>query len=197
MDSQNAPSTESLSDTALDIDSMLAVVEDHLHHCVAGDAGVQGAAYYQGLAIAVEKSRANSRQLNEQLDGLRNFAKLSDEQRDLVVTLIDDIVDGNLDRRHLANGCPPRLALARYQASTADMTPEACVAELERSEIDVSVTLTKGHCLSAGGFVVSKMWTEKGLRYCLARERFMDSIQFANPDQTPWGESPTDEAGAG
>lgn len=125
---------------------------------------------------------------NERLSKmLGDYLKLSDEEQSLIASLVQDIADRNLDPRHLASDCPPRVAMAKYEASTLALTPEQCAEELGRSEIDVSVTLTAGHSCPPGGFLVSKLWTESGLRHAVARERFFDSIEFAAVDQYGWG----------
>ena len=56
---------KTLSDTALDIDSLLAAVEDHLT-CLVGSC--TDAAYNQGLVLAAERARANARELYDSLD---------------------------------------------------------------------------------------------------------------------------------
>ena len=122
-----------------------------------------------------------------------NYLKLSPEHRDLINTLVEDIVDGNLDHSHLSDHGSPRIALARFQASTAELPAEECARQFDRLEYVVTEDVL------SGGYIVSKEWTLKGLRYALARMKFVDSIMYVSAEQMSWqesGESPTEESPA-
>lgn len=193
--------TKTRSDIALDIDSLLAIVQEHLHRLVGGESVPSDTPYNQGLVMAVEQARNSARELYGNLcsDELELLDKLTQEQRLRIVEMIEDAIEGNMNIQHLTENGAPRIALARFEAKTANMTAEECAKELERMEIYVTFqTEMYGPDKGMTGYAVTRTWTLKGLQEDLARMYFLDSVQFYGEDQTPWqnadgakGDSPT------
>ena len=169
-----------LSDTALDIDSLLAAVEDHLHCLVGSDTD---AARNQGLVLVVERARANARELYDNLDHLEYWQRLTASQRDTVGFLIRNIAEGDVNPNQVSGKDSPRIALARFQAEAEKLNAEQCAKEFARGEYNVGLNMTPE--VPGDSYIVSKEWTLKGLRHDLAERRFMDSIT-CNVDQDRW-----------
>ncbi|MCR9258320.1 MAG: hypothetical protein NXH95_01255 [Pseudomonadaceae bacterium] len=181
--------SETLHETALNIDSMLSVVEEHLHRVVGGDVVPKDAPYHQGLVMMVEQSRRNAVALHDALCESRSdqWMNLTSEQRELLNDLVGNMADGDVNPEHVKCADSARMALAKLENKAAAMTVEECIGFLERSLMDV-----ESH--GDDGFKVTNFYTLKGLRHLVAITKLNDSI-YCNVDRDAWnrGESLTEK----
>ncbi len=186
---------KSLANTLCYTSECLELIKSCIHQPHTEPSVLEPGARESLIKVLETLHSALSAALGDQLDAefsskttekIEDFTKLSQAQQVLIKDLVGDIADGNMDKQHLVMKTPPRIALARYEAITAEMSAEECAAEFDRIEIDVDARLTT---VETGGYIVSKTWTLKGLRHALAREMFMDSIQFVSAEQGGWDAS--------
>ncbi len=181
-----------LSGVAEKIDSLLAIVEEHLHDQVCSNGEeVHDGAYYAGLELSVQAAREAAQSLSEALEGcgtakatdpelFQNLARLTPDQREIVEHLVYDIASKEVRPVNVATAESARIALARFEAEVADLAPEQCASGLAAYDFDVAMEMTSPRgvdmCPGQPGYVVSHPWTLKGLRFALARERFLETI---------------------
>ena len=104
------------------------------------------------------------------------MANLSAPQIEVINDLLGAIIEGETDF-HPDNQA--RQSLAWHEITTANLTAQECAAELDKMEIEVRyVRFESGADRGLEGLETSRVWTEKGLKHALARERFINSIQF-------------------
>ena len=99
---------------------------------------------------------------------------------DLILQTVRDALE-HRQEENVADDCASymptretaRIALARFVSQTANLKVDECVEDLEDRLIDV-------RDIGTGCYTLSKTWTLKGLRYELARQRFLDSIEHTS-----------------
>ena len=92
-------------------------------------------------------------------------------------------MDEDVNPANVASKDAARIVLARFEAAAETLSADECAKELHGHLWDVAFDMTPE--TPGDGYIVSKKWTLKGLRFEVAREKFMESITCNTEGQSP------------